>query len=114
MGSSPWQQGTRSRSLKRIWPWLALLGVLGMVRWSKGAGFADGYALLTRPFWPGSAQKQWIQAAQQQDDIMWDILARTDIASIISTIEHAVQAFDSDGNSNAATPPAAADPPSRH
>ena len=68
MGSSPWPQGTRSRSLKRIWPWLALLGVLGMVRWSKGAGFADGYALLTRPFWPGSAQKQWIQAAQQQDD----------------------------------------------
>ena len=68
MGSSPWPQGTRFRSLKRIWPWLALLGVLGAVRWSKGAGFADAYALLTRPFWPGSAQKQWIQSAQQQDD----------------------------------------------
>ena len=68
MGSSPWPQGTRSRSLKRIWPWLALLGVLVMVRWSKGAGFADAYALLTRPFWPGSAQKQWIQSAQQQND----------------------------------------------
>ena len=68
MGSSPWPQGTRSRSLKRIWPWLALLGLLGMVRWSKGAGFADAYALLTRPFWPGSAQKQWIQSAQQQND----------------------------------------------
>ena len=39
-----------------------------MVRWSKGAGFADAYALLTRPFWPGSAQKQWIQSAQQQND----------------------------------------------
>ena len=39
-----------------------------MVRWSKGAGFADAYALLTRPFWPGSAQKEWIQSAQQQDD----------------------------------------------
>ena len=68
MGSSPWPQGTRSRSLKRIWPWLALLGVLGGVRWSKGAGFADAYALLTRPFWPGAAQKQWIQSAQQQND----------------------------------------------
>ena len=39
-----------------------------MVRWSKGAGFADAYALLTRPFGPGSAQKQWIQSAQQQND----------------------------------------------
>ena len=39
-----------------------------MVRWSKGVGFADAYALLTRPFWPGSAQKQWIQSAQQQSD----------------------------------------------
>ncbi len=68
MGSSPWPQGTRSRSFKRIWPWLALLGLLGMVRWSKGAGFADAYALLTRPFWPGSAQKQWIQLAKQQQD----------------------------------------------
>ncbi len=68
MGSSQWPQGTRSRSLKRILPWLALLGVLGIVRWSKGAGFADAYALLSRPFWPGSAQKQWIQSAQQQND----------------------------------------------
>ena len=39
-----------------------------MVRWSKGAGFVDAYALLTRPFWPGSAQKEWIQSAQHQDD----------------------------------------------
>ena len=68
MGSSQWPQGTRSPSLKRILPWLALLGVLVIVRWSKGAGFADAYALLTRPFWPGSAQKQWIQSAQQQND----------------------------------------------
>ncbi len=68
MGSSQWPQGTRSRSLKRILPWLALLGVLVIVRWSKGAGFADAYALLSRPFWPGSAQKQWIQSAQQQND----------------------------------------------
>ncbi len=68
MGFSPWPQGTQSRSLKRIWPWLALLGVLGIVRWSKGAGFADAYALLSRPFWPGPAQKEWIQSAQQTDN----------------------------------------------
>ena len=68
MGSSPWPQGTNTRSLKRIWPWLALLGVLGMVRWSKGVGFADAYALISRPFWPGPAQKEWIQSAQQRQD----------------------------------------------
>ncbi|MFM7652140.1 MAG: rod shape-determining protein MreC, partial [Vulcanococcus sp.] len=34
------------------WPWwLLVLALLG-VRLSKGAFFADGYALLSRPFWP--------------------------------------------------------------
>ena len=55
--------------MKRLWPWLLLLLALGMVRFSKGAGFADAFALLTRPFWPGSAQREWIESAQQQEQL---------------------------------------------
>ena len=69
MGSPQWPQGSRLRSAQRLWPWLVLLLVLGLVRLSKGAGFADGFALLTRPFWPGTAQREWVEAAQQQEQI---------------------------------------------
>ena len=34
-------------------PWLLLVAGLLMVRLSKGAGFTDAYALLSRPFWLG-------------------------------------------------------------
>ena len=54
---------SRWRGLGRLTPWMLLLGVLVMVRLSKGAGFADAYALITRPFWPGPAQGEWITAA---------------------------------------------------
>ena len=69
MGSPQWPQGSRLRSAQRLWPWLVLLLILGLVRLSKGAGFADGFALLTRPFWPGTAQSEWVEAAQQQEQI---------------------------------------------
>jgi rod shape-determining protein MreC len=42
---------------------LLLLLVLAGVRWSKGAGFMDLYALLSRPFWPGTAQSEWLRSA---------------------------------------------------
>ena len=35
--------------------------LLLLVRISKGAVFADAYALMTRLFWPGPAQREWIQ-----------------------------------------------------
>ena len=63
MGASQWPAGSRWRGGRRLWPWLGLLAVLALVRWSKGAGFLDAYALLSRPFWPGSAQKEWLQSA---------------------------------------------------
>ena len=69
MGSPQWPQGSRLRSAQQLWPWFVLLLVLGLVRLSKGAGFADGFALLSRPFWPGTAQREWIEAAQQQEQI---------------------------------------------
>ena len=67
MGLSQWPQGSRLRSFRRLWPWFILLVVLGLVRLSKGAGFADAFALLSRPFWPGSAQREWIETAVRQD-----------------------------------------------
>ena len=53
----------RWQGLGRLTPWLLLLTGLLLVRFSKGAGFVDAYALLTRPFWPGSAQREWVEAA---------------------------------------------------
>ena len=53
------------RKLTSAWPWLLVVFVLLGVRLSKGAGLTDAYALLTRPFWPGSAQSEWLRAAQQ-------------------------------------------------
>ena len=55
------------RSLGRLWPWLLLLLALLGIRLSKGAPLADAYALLSRPFWPGSAQSEWLRSAQQLD-----------------------------------------------
>lgn len=56
------------RSLGALGPWLLVLLALLGVRLSKGAGVADAYALLSRPFWPGSAQGEWVRAAQQLGD----------------------------------------------
>ena len=69
MGSSQRPQGARLRSIQQLWPWLLLLLALGLVRLSKGAGFADAFALLSRPFWPGSAQREWIETAKQQEQL---------------------------------------------
>ena len=33
------------------------------LRWSKGALFLDAYSLITRPFWPGTAQSEWLKSA---------------------------------------------------
>lgn len=44
---------------------LVLLGLCLVARLSKGALFADAYALLTRPFWPGPAQSEWLRSAQR-------------------------------------------------
>ncbi len=56
------------RVVVQAWPWgLLLLALLG-ARLSKGAGFLDAYAFLSRPFWPGSAQGEWITSAQRLND----------------------------------------------
>ncbi len=55
-------------------PWILLILVLWCVRWTKGAGFADVYAFLSRPLWPGSSQKEWIQKGYELEN-----LARIDL-----------------------------------
>ena len=49
-------------------PWLVLLVFFLVVRFSKGAPLADLYAQLSRPFWPGSAQSEWLKEAQNLED----------------------------------------------
>jgi rod shape-determining protein MreC len=38
--------------------------LLLLVRLSKGALLSDAYALLSRPFWPGPAQSEWLRSAR--------------------------------------------------
>ncbi len=60
---------------RRLWPWFLLATCLFITRWSKGAGFSDAYAFITRPFWPGPAQKEWIQSgAELEQQIKLDLL----------------------------------------
>jgi rod shape-determining protein MreC len=54
----------------RSWPLVLLLLGLVAVRMSKGAALNDLYALLSRPFWPGTAQSEWLQRAQSVGDRM--------------------------------------------
>ncbi len=62
MGSNPLVAISRFRFWRRIGPSLLLIGAFGLIRLSKGALFSEIYALLTRPFWPGTSQKEWIQS----------------------------------------------------
>lgn len=87
MGLSQWPQGSRLRSFRRLWPWFILLVVLGLVRLSKGAGFADAFALLSRPFWPGSAQREWIESAVRQDALSRLQLLEQDNARLRGLLE---------------------------
>ena len=87
MGLSQWPQGSRPRSFRRLWPWFILLVVLGLVRLSKGAGFADAFALLSRPFWPGSAQREWIESAVRQDALSRLQLLEQDNARLRGLLE---------------------------
>ena len=38
------------------------------MRLSKGAFLNDAYALLSRPFWPGPAQSEWLRSARSVED----------------------------------------------
>jgi rod shape-determining protein MreC len=75
-----WARLRALRPLRRSWPWLLLLAALGLVRLSKGAGLADLYALVSRPFWPGSAQSEWLRsAARSEQDLRLAALERDNL-----------------------------------
>ena len=59
---------SRWRGLGQLTPWFLLVVALLLGRLSKGAGFSDAYALVSRPFWPGSAQREWVTAAADLED----------------------------------------------
>ena len=61
MAGRPKLDTLRWRFWRRLWPWFLLPACLFIVRLSKGAGFVDAYALLTRPLWPGPSQREWLQ-----------------------------------------------------
>ena len=54
--------------LPQVLPWAGLLLVLLLVRLSKGVAFADAYALISRPFWPGATQSEWLRSSRQLAD----------------------------------------------
>ncbi|WP_216907336.1 rod shape-determining protein MreC [Synechococcus sp. CCY 0621] len=63
-----WLRFVQGSSLRRITPWLLVLLALVAVRLSKGALVADTYAFLSRPFWPGTAQAEWLRSARRVED----------------------------------------------
>jgi len=63
-----WLRFLQGPSLQRIRPWLLVLLALVAVRLSKGSMLVDAYALLSRPFWPGTAQAEWLRSARQVED----------------------------------------------
>ena len=64
MPASRWARLRGLRPLQQAWPWLLLFVA---VRLSKGAGLADLYALISRPFWPGTAQSEWLRSAARSE-----------------------------------------------
>ncbi len=45
---------------KSFWYGFCLVIFLSFVRFSKGALLLDAFSIFSRPFWPGTAQKEWI------------------------------------------------------
>ncbi len=63
-----WLRQAALPPLRRLWPWPVLLVALLALRFSRGAGVGDLYALLSRPFWPGTAQAEWLRSARRLED----------------------------------------------
>jgi rod shape-determining protein MreC len=63
-----WLRRAAGRPLPQSWLWLLALLALLLVRLSRGAFLTDVYAQLTRPFWPGTAQAEWLRSARRFED----------------------------------------------
>lgn len=68
MPTSRWSRVPSLGPILQAWPWWLLLAALLAIRLSKGALLTDAYALLSRPFWPGTAQGEWLRSARRLED----------------------------------------------
>jgi len=68
MPARRWLRLSNGGLLPQVWPWVLVLTALGLIRLSKGALVSDAYALLSRPFWPGTAQAEWLRSARRFED----------------------------------------------
>lgn len=77
MPTRRWPGGSKAALLSQLLPWAGLLLLLVLVRSSKGVAFADAYALISRPFWPGPSQIDWLRSSQRlQTDLRLSQLAQ--------------------------------------
>ncbi len=64
-------------SRKSFWYWFFLSIFLLFIRFSKGAFLLDAFAIFSRPFWPGTAQKEWIvNGMNLEQQIRLDLLEK--------------------------------------
>ncbi|ABX09678.1 rod shape-determining protein MreC [Prochlorococcus marinus] len=68
MGLSRRTGAFRWWNTKGPWLWCSIAIVFFIIRLSKGFFLIDFYAFLTRPFWPGMAQKEWITNSVKLDN----------------------------------------------
>jgi len=69
MPAARWLRRATAASAPRVPLWLLLLAlVLLGIRFSRGSLLADAYALVSRPFWPGTAQSEWLRSARRLED----------------------------------------------
>ncbi len=68
MNLARWLRRAAGRPWIQSWPWLLGLLALLLVRLSRGAFVTDLYAQVTRPFWPGTAQAEWLRSARRFED----------------------------------------------
>ncbi len=68
----------RSVKKNRLKVSVLVLIFLIFVRLTKGATFLDIYSFLSRPFWPGTAQKEWLQSGQDLEQKIKMILLEKD------------------------------------
>nr|YP_009530708.1 putative rod shape-determining protein [Paulinella micropora]AXY63397.1 putative rod shape-determining protein [Paulinella micropora] len=63
MASARWNYRSRPSHFSVLWSWFLPFCLIFFVRLSKKTGIVDCYSLFFRPFWPGSAQREWLQKA---------------------------------------------------